>query len=59
VLQPFMNAGFHVYAMENSYWPWRYLWPNSAPRPRRMRGGLEERKRRIDVVLSREDAEAL
>ena len=59
VLEPFIDAGFHVYAMENSYWPWRYLWPNHAPRPRRIRGGLEQRKRRIDVVLSREDAELL
>lgn len=59
VLKPFIDAGFNVYAMENSYWPWRYLWPNYAPRPRRMRGGLEQRKRRIDVVLSREDAELL
>jgi FkbM family methyltransferase len=59
VLEPFIDGGFHVYAMENSYWPWRYLWPKSVPKPRRMRAGLEERKRRIDVVLAREDADAL
>ena len=59
VVRPFLDVGFHAYAMENSYWPWRYLWPNDAPRPRRIRDGLEGRVRRIDLVLSREDAEFL
>ena len=59
VLKPFLDAGFFAYRMENSYWPWRYLWPGDAPRPRRIRNGLERRERRIDLVLSREDAEVL
>lgn len=59
VVKPFLDAGFRAYAMENSYWPWRYLWPNSVPRPRRIHGGLDRRKRRIDLVLSKKDSELL
>lgn len=59
VIKPFLDAGFHAYAMENSYWPWRYLWPSCVPRPRRIRGGLRRRKRRMDLVLSREDSDFL
>ena len=59
VIKPFLDAGFNAYAMENNYWPWRYLWPNCVPRPRRIRGGLHKRKRRIDLVLSREDSDFL
>jgi len=61
VLQPFLDAGFHVYLLPNSYWPWRYLWPNDVGRPRRLadRSLLERRMPRLDVVLSRIDAPEL
>jgi FkbM family methyltransferase len=55
VLQPFMDAGFYVYEMSNSYWPWRYLWPNRVDRPRRTGRDLTKRVNRIDVVLSKRD----
>jgi len=59
VLRRFTEAGFHVYEVANNYWPWRYLWPNRVSRPRRFRGRLDQRVRRLDLVLSRIDADAL
>lgn len=61
VLQPFLDRGFHVYLLPNDYWPWRYLWPNDVEPPRRLRDltRLEARVPRLDVVLSRVDAEVL
>jgi hypothetical protein len=59
VLQPFFDAGFHAYTIENNYWPWRYLWPNDVRRPHRIHHDLTQRVERIDVVLSRIDAERL
>jgi FkbM family methyltransferase len=61
VLQPLLDAGFHVYVMTNSYWPWRYLWPNDVRRPHRLRdlSILDQRRKRFDLLLSREDADAL
>ncbi|MHC4108415.1 MAG: FkbM family methyltransferase [Planctomycetota bacterium] len=59
VLQPFFDAGFFAYEIENNLWPWRYLWPAAVGRPRRIRRSLERRPKRIDLVLSRVDAEEL
>lgn len=61
VLQPFIDRGFHVYTIPNNYWPWRYLWPNHVQRPRRLRdaGLLATPMKRLDVILSRTDADAL
>ena len=59
VVQPFLDAGFNIYEIRNSYWPWRYLWPRSVPRPRRRRSPLPRRARRLDLIFSRRDAEFL
>lgn len=59
VLQPFVDAGFNVYRMDNNYWPWRYLWPNAIRPCRRVREPLTDRVDRIDIVLSRVDADSL
>jgi FkbM family methyltransferase len=59
VLDPFLVAGFNIYEIKNSYWPWRYLWPRSVPRPRRVRRPLPQRIDRLDFILSRRDVEFL
>jgi FkbM family methyltransferase len=59
VIQPFLDAGFNVYEIRNSYWPWRYLWPRSVPRPRRRRSRLPRRADRLDFIFSRRDVEVL
>jgi FkbM family methyltransferase len=59
VIQPLRHAGFHTYCMDNNYWPWRYLWPNAIQRPKRVRRLPDKRVKRIDLVLSRIDAEYL
>jgi hypothetical protein len=59
VLQPFVDAGFNIYEIGNSYWPWRYLWPRNVPRPRRRRSRLPKRAHRLDLILSRRDVEFL
>ena len=59
VLQPFVDDGFNIYEIRNSYWPWRYLWPRSVPRPRRRRSPLPRRAHRLDLILSRRDVEFL
>ncbi len=61
VLRLFIEAGYRVYVIPNNYWPWRYLWPNDVKRPRRMRDErmLAKPMKRLDVILSREDAEWL
>jgi FkbM family methyltransferase len=61
VLQPFLERGFHVYLLPNDYFPWRYLWPRDVGVPQRLRDltELEERVFRLDVVLSRTDADTL
>lgn len=61
VLQPFLDAGFHVYVLPNDYWPWRYLWPHDVSPPRRLRdlSLLSRRLSRLDIVLSRVDAPSL
>jgi FkbM family methyltransferase len=59
VLEVFLSAGFHVYEIRNSYWPWRYLWPRSVARPKRRRAPLPERVDRLDLILSRRDAKIL
>jgi FkbM family methyltransferase len=61
VLRPWVERGFHVYAIKNTYWPWRYLWPNHVDRPERISDpmSLTRRVKRLDVVLSRVDAQRL
>jgi FkbM family methyltransferase len=59
VIKPFLNAGFNIYEIRNSYWPWRYLWPKSVPRPARRRSALPRRAHRLDLILSRRDVEIL
>lgn len=59
VIEPFLAAGFYPYSMANQYLPWRYLWPNAISRPKRIRGSLPPHVKRIDLVLSRIDADQL
>lgn len=61
VLRPFVERGFHVYTIDNNYWPWRYLWPNCVRRPKRLRDEsvLTRPMNRLDVILSRVDADEL
>ena len=61
VLRPFLDRGFCVYLLPNDYSIWRYLWPRNVRAPQRLRDFaiLKERTARIDVVLSRHDADAL
>jgi FkbM family methyltransferase len=59
VIQPLVDAGFNIYEIRNSYWPWRYLWPRDVPRPRRRRSRLPRRADRLDLILSRRDADLL
>jgi FkbM family methyltransferase len=61
VLRPFTERGFNVYTIANNYWPWRYLWSEDVDRPRRLRdaAALTRPVKRIDVVLSRLDCDAL
>jgi len=59
VLAPLLARGFHVYAIDNNLWPWRYLWRRDVRRPRRLRAGLDRRVRRLDLVLSRSDDDVL
>ncbi len=59
VLQPFIEAGFHVYEIANNLWPWRYLWSKEVRHPRRVRSPLTKPVKRLDLVLSRVDADRL
>ena len=61
VLRPFLDRGFHVYLLPNNYRVSRYLWPRDVSAPQRLRdfGVLEERVKRLDLVLSRDDGDAL
>jgi FkbM family methyltransferase len=59
VLAPLRERGFHAYAIDNNYWPWRYLWPAAVRPPRRVRQPLTKRVKRYDLVLSRVDADEL
>jgi FkbM family methyltransferase len=60
VLRPFLERGFHVYLLTANYWPWRYLWPRDVGAAQRLRDfAVLERRARLDVVLSRTDADAL
>jgi FkbM family methyltransferase len=61
VLRPFLDRGFHVYQLPNDYRAWRYLWPRDVEAPRRLRdlAVLNRRVARLDLVLSRSDADAL
>ena len=61
VLRPFLDRGFHIYQLPNDYRAWRYLWPRDVEAPRRLRdlAVLNRRVARLDLVLSRTDADAL
>jgi FkbM family methyltransferase len=59
VLRPFIEAGFNVYELTNSYAAWRYLWPNDVRDAIRLRDPLTARVSRLDLVLSRHDGERL
>lgn len=60
VLRPFLDRGFHVYQVSANYWPWRYLWSRYVSPPVRLRNlDVLERRTRLDIVLSRVDADAL
>ena len=59
LIAPFRERGFHAYVIPNNYWPWRYLWPNDVQAPRRYHQSLPQRMKRMDLVLSRRDVEAL
>ena len=58
-LQPFLNAGYHVYHINNDYGPWRYLWPDVTCPPQRVREPIKSWIGQVDVILSRVDAEVL
>jgi FkbM family methyltransferase len=58
-LQPFIDAGYHVYLVNNTYNVWRYYWSNQVEPPRRVRGPLKSWIGQHDLVLSREDREEL
>jgi len=53
ILAPLCAAGFRAFTMENSYWPWRYLWPRCCAPPRAVRGPLPAAVKRIDLLLTR------
>lgn len=61
VLRPFLERGFNVYLLANDYRAWRYLWPRHVEAPQRLRDFtvLDRRVARLDLVLSRSDADAL
>lgn len=60
VLRPFLERGFHVYLLPANYFPWRYLWPRDVGAAQRLRDlAVLEQRGRLDVVLSRCDADAL
>jgi FkbM family methyltransferase len=59
VLRPFLDGGFHVYRVPNSYWFWHALWPADAHRPRRIHGTIDPSAAQLDLVLSRRDEEQL
>lgn len=59
VLRPFVEAGFNVYKLNNSYNAWRYLWPNEVTNATRVRDDLTKRVPRLDIVLSRLDGDFL
>ena len=61
VLRPFLERGFNVYRLPNDYRAWRYLWPRKVDAPRRLRDSavLDRRVARLDLVLSRSDADTL
>lgn len=59
VLRPFIDAGYNVYQLNNSYSAWRYLWPNQVDDACRLRGELTRRVPRLDLVLSRHDGDHL
>jgi hypothetical protein len=60
VLWPFLERGFHIYLLPNDYSAWRYLWPRDVGAPQRLRdfAVLDRRVARLDVALSRSDADA-
>jgi FkbM family methyltransferase len=57
VLQPFVDAGFHAYEIENDYSPDSYIASQAVKRPQRIRSLIIERT--TDVVLSHLDKDDL
>jgi FkbM family methyltransferase len=57
-LQPFFDAGFHAYHIDNFYRPWRYLWA-AATRPARRVGARLPAMEQYVMVLSRREAKEL
>jgi len=53
VLAPYFAAGFRAFTLENSYWPWRYLWPRACAPLRPARHPLPADVKRIDLLLTR------
>ena len=59
VLRAYLERGFHIYLLPADCWPWRYLWPRDVGAPQRLRDfAVLERRGRLDLVLSRSDADA-
>jgi hypothetical protein len=56
LLQPFFDAGYHAYEIENDYSPLSYIPVPTAKRPRRIRSAI---RKTMDVVLSRHNDEYL
>ena len=56
LVQPFLDAGYHAYEIENDYSPLSYIPVPTAKRPRRIRSAIRQT---VDVVLSRHDCEYL
>ena len=58
-LKDLLNEGFNAYIINdfnNQYHLWHYLWPNVNPKLRRLsRDELKSLKRKVDLVLSRDD----
>jgi FkbM family methyltransferase len=58
-VQPFLEAGFYLYLVDNNYSPWRYFWSEIVRPPQRVRGALNSWIGQYDIVLSRLDQEQL
>jgi FkbM family methyltransferase len=61
VMRPSLSAASNVYLLPNDDSPWRYLWPRDVGAPQRLRdfAVLQRRVARLNIVLSRSDADAL
>lgn len=61
VLTPLFDAGFHPYHIQNTYAPWRFLYPERITRPQRIREPMQVSpiSGQVEVVLSRKDVDRL